>query len=356
LLSVDCEGDADYTTIGAALDDAHSGYAISVAPCTYRGSLNFKGKAVDLYSTRGPDVTTIEADPGRAVIEADDGEGAATTITGFTLTGGGDDALAVPAIDDEFSSLTIRDAIITGNVGSSTVYTRSGRLVLDRVRIFGNTTTEGIVIRSRRGMIALDATEVRCDGQIGYSAEHGGGFIDHSTFDCPAGVAISAYHGPVRLQRSRVDGLFSVENEGSGREGSTVEGSVLLGGASVVDGDLVLRNVVALDGVSVKGGSLTVMASIITGASCGIEADKTSTIGATYTDFWDDDRPTCGAPSPVGKDGNIAADPKLAADQHLDGGSACIDAGPTEAGFADPDGSPNDLGAWGGPLSIGGGW
>ncbi|NLH17549.1 MAG: hypothetical protein GX455_13320, partial [Phycisphaerae bacterium] len=50
-------------SIQAAIDAAADGDQIEVAPGTYTGTMDFKGKAVRLYSTGGPEVTTIDGLP-----------------------------------------------------------------------------------------------------------------------------------------------------------------------------------------------------------------------------------------------------------------------------------------------------
>lgn len=64
--------------------------------------------------------------------------------------------------------------------------------------------------------------------------------------------------------------------------------------------------------------------------------------------------------NPTGVDGNLSADPgfldltdpdPLAWDLHLSPASPLVDAG--DPGFPDPDGSPPDLGAYGGPGADG---
>ncbi|HUS72076.1 MAG TPA: hypothetical protein VMY06_03345 [Sedimentisphaerales bacterium] len=48
-------------SIQAGIDDANDYDEIEVAPGTYYEAIDFKGKAVRLYSNGGPDVTTIDA-------------------------------------------------------------------------------------------------------------------------------------------------------------------------------------------------------------------------------------------------------------------------------------------------------
>jgi hypothetical protein len=61
--------------------------------------------------------------------------------------------------------------------------------------------------------------------------------------------------------------------------------------------------------------------------------------------------------SPLGNDhSSFSADPLFAdpaaRDYRLGAGSPNTDAGPPDPGYADPDGTPNDVGAFGGPLTI----
>ncbi|MHC4891416.1 MAG: hypothetical protein ACYTEO_18335, partial [Planctomycetota bacterium] len=91
---VDPNGSADFTTIQAAIDDANDEDEIEVAPATYYESINFNGKAVWLYSSGGPEVTTIDANgiPGAYhVVQCVSGEDANTVLDGFTITGGNAD-------------------------------------------------------------------------------------------------------------------------------------------------------------------------------------------------------------------------------------------------------------------------
>jgi len=78
----------DYSTIQEAIDAASDGDEIVVGPGSYAGSINTLGKAIQLRSTGGADVTAISADPESAVVTIREGEGPDTIIEGFGITGG----------------------------------------------------------------------------------------------------------------------------------------------------------------------------------------------------------------------------------------------------------------------------
>jgi len=61
LLTVDDDAPANYTSIQPAINYASNGDEIEVRPGTYNEYIDFKGKAVRLYSSGGPEVTTIDA-------------------------------------------------------------------------------------------------------------------------------------------------------------------------------------------------------------------------------------------------------------------------------------------------------
>lgn len=357
-MTVDCKGGGHFDNLRDAIAAAHSGDHIAVAPCTYYGSIDFDGKSLVIESTGGAAVTTIRATPGSPVVKVNHGEGPGTVLAGFTLEGGG--GTLEPAIDNEFSVLTLRDSTITGAVGNNIVYGRSAHLVLERVTITGNTATEGLVIRSRRGAIVIKDSEIACDGAAaGYRLEHGAAFIDGSTFACEGGNAIEVFHAPGRVQRSTLAGQLYVENETTGAEGTVVEGVILLSGATVNTSDLTLRNVVSLGTITAVAGTVLMEASIVTGALCALDTSAGSTYSIRYSDFWDNGVNGCNeAGNPANIPTNLGVDPLFAGgeDYHLAPTSPLIDAGPDEAGYGDPDLSRSDLGAYGGPFSMDGGW
>ena len=101
----------DYPTIQQALDAASSGDVILVAPGTYTGPLNnnldFRGKAIELRSTGGPELTVIQGLLGGRGLRFHSGETAAAIVDGFTITQG------LPNLFENNSSPTIRNCIFS---------------------------------------------------------------------------------------------------------------------------------------------------------------------------------------------------------------------------------------------------
>ncbi|MHC4533347.1 MAG: right-handed parallel beta-helix repeat-containing protein [Planctomycetota bacterium] len=76
-------------SIQAAIDAADPGDEIEVAPGTYSEAINFNGNMdIRLYSSGGPEVTTIDGTGHYHVVQCISGEGSGTVLEGFTITGG----------------------------------------------------------------------------------------------------------------------------------------------------------------------------------------------------------------------------------------------------------------------------
>ena len=360
VLTVDPAGAAEFTDIVSALADATSGDTIEVAPGQYYGAVDFTGKAVHILSTAGPASTWIYATPGQPAVVAKNGEGRGATLEGFTITGGG--GLLEPVVDQSFSSLTLRDVNFTGNAGRVIVYARSAMVTLERVDIAAdNTAFDGWVIEGRRGMLAVKDSTIACGSSgVGYLMEHGAAFLDGNRFDCAGASAAQIFHANGRVSRTVFDGQLYVENEEVGEEPTTIEGSVMLGGIVLVRGTVNVYNaVVTGGGISVAYGQLVMHSSVIFGNACGI-SDERSTVSTGVNLFFENGANACGFDDPVGSNGNITGDPLFvdvaARDFHLTAGSPAVDAGSSAATFFDLDGSRNDMGAYGGPFTVEGGW
>ncbi len=119
---------ADHSTIQAAIDAAAPGDAIVVAAGTYSETIDFRGKAITVRSSAGPLLTIIDgANSGGSVVTAISGEGPATILEGFTITGGG--ALEGGGMRNIGTSPTVRDCIFSGNSASDRgggMYNRAG--------------------------------------------------------------------------------------------------------------------------------------------------------------------------------------------------------------------------------------
>ena len=116
-----------YFTIQLAIDGASDYDEIEVAPGTYNEAINFLGKAIKLYSSGGPEVTTIDGG-GIAgayhVVQCVSGEGANTILEGFTITGGNangsyPDHRGGGMYNVNSSSPTVSNCIFTGNAAST---------------------------------------------------------------------------------------------------------------------------------------------------------------------------------------------------------------------------------------------
>ena len=109
-------------SIQQAIDDANDGDQIEVAPGTYFEAVDFKGKAVRLYSSDGPEVTTIDANGlDASVVTCTSGEDANTVIQGFTITAGTGTTRARPGLEygggmyNVNSSPAVKDCNFTKN-------------------------------------------------------------------------------------------------------------------------------------------------------------------------------------------------------------------------------------------------
>ena len=78
----------EYTSIQSAINAAADGDSVLVEPGTYAERVNFKGRAVVVQSTMGPDSTWIDGGGVDACVVMWSGEGAGSVLDGFTLYDG----------------------------------------------------------------------------------------------------------------------------------------------------------------------------------------------------------------------------------------------------------------------------
>ena len=357
---VACDGSGDFDTIQAGIDASHDGDVLHVQPCTYEETLDFRGRSIRVESTDGPETTVIDARGRGSVVTVATAETDATVLSGFTLTGGSGTYGSALLVD--FASFRLENSILSDNEGYATVTTSSGDLELDGVTIADNTGQRGgVAILLDRGTLVADASDVTCGSRGSYAMylSHGSAFVDWSRVACSSGYSVAFEHTVGRVQRSVLeDPVYVLSEEDHYDDLVALENNVIHGGISATYGMLRVRNSVVVDGsLRLVGTSPTteVSGSLFQGLDCAIDADTTDFL-VRYNDFWDVGTDRCDGGVYVGTEGNFSADPEVDDAWLPDAGSALVDAGPPETELSDPDGSRNDVGVYGGPRTVGGGW
>ncbi len=112
-----------FCNIQDAINVAIDTDTVLVLPGTYNELIDFLGKAITLRSSGGRDVTIIDAAPvadpgtGKPVVRCDSGEGPATVLDGFTVTGGtGNLGLFGGGMFINNSSPTVTNSHFTNNI------------------------------------------------------------------------------------------------------------------------------------------------------------------------------------------------------------------------------------------------
>lgn len=365
--TVDCDGGGDFETIGEAIDAASDGEWIEVAPCTYTETVDFGGKSLWISSSDGPETTIIDPRGDYGVI-AQRGEGDGAALVGFTLDGASGTYGAVYAY---LSALRLEDVIIQGTRGSYfVIYSASADLELQDVDIVDSTASYYTIDMSRGALVA-DGLSVSCSGNsYALMAGHGSFFLDHSELSCERGYAIYNENSVARIMRSSLEGAFyATTDEDHYTDTNLFENTVIRGNISQMYGTLVLRNAI-LSGGSITGTDLYELrleASVFQEARCAFTTTWSGEDTAVepsqtieYNDFYGMTAQGCDGTVYVGIDGNIDEDPQFtdpgSGDYSVPASSPLVDAGLEDEVYDDPDGSRNDIGVYGGPHSVGGGW
>jgi parallel beta-helix repeat protein len=184
----------DYGSIQEAIDASISGGQIEVAPGTYNEAIDFKGKAIWLYSSGGPDVTTIDGDGAYHVVQCMTAEGPGTILEGFTITGGnanGTDLNSGGGGMINNGSPTVKNCTFTDNsaIGSGGgMYNAWGNPTVTNCTFTGNSANEhggGMANYSGGPTPTSSATVTNCTFSYNWAGERGGGlhnFLSSPTF------------------------------------------------------------------------------------------------------------------------------------------------------------------------------
>jgi hypothetical protein len=365
----------DHATIQEAIDAADTGDVVCVAPGTYLECVDFAGSAITLLGPAGAAATVIDADYdcGPVVLFAAS-EGPDSVLRGFTLTRGYGETGGGVTIAD--ASPTI-DAVVVEANGSVGVDGLGGGLY-----VYGGAPTITHLVARENGS--------RGGGYDGFGWGYGGGAYLEATdavldnvdvVDCGAGDAggglalidTTASVTNVRVHSSNaeilggggvyVDGgaptftnLRLTENGvGSGFGYEPDGGGIYVtGDATPTFTNVLVSGSWSRDGtgaIYVDSGTPLFVNAVVTD-STGATAAVSGAATFRYSDVWGNTPADFADTDPTGTDGNLSVDPDLLGDDgHLAATSPLVDAGdPT---LVDPDGSPADIGPFGGPGAAG---
>jgi hypothetical protein len=335
------------STIQQAIDvSADVGFEgqIHVAPGTYMENIVFGGAAVQLIGA-GPETTTIDGSMGDdAVVTFSDGEDSDSVLQGFTITGGsghtdGERRQGGGIWIDE-ADPTLRNLIVTDNqalgdsgYGGGISMSRSAALI-ERVDIVANRSTYyggGVHISQSEATLR----QVRL---IANQSLYGGGLAVYYSNDELLSLVVAGnvgvFGGGVMFQGESPTLEFAHLVGNQGEDGGAVK---LLSDASAR-----FEHVNISENIADQGGAIDA-------------SEGTATVA--FSNVYDNGAAPLVDLDLTGADGIIESDPELVStsgdpkgwDLHLQATSPLIDAG--DPGVTDADGSPADIGAFGGPHS-----
>ncbi len=299
------ESDADYTSIQAAIDEAYDGDTILVNDGIYPGTIDFMGKSITVKSKNGYKHTILDGD----------GYGPVVSITAKTF---GNSPISNPTLE----GFTIKNG--AGDYGGG---------------IYCDTNTSPLITNNKI---------------VDNSADFGGGIYCESKSSPTITQNIIAhntalYHGAGIY--AEASGLILQNNtifkNSAGENGGGI--------AAYINSSMLLVNNTFTQNTAVDYGA-------------GIYSDEASNTSIINTILWNDGVELAGVDPNIisssnikneafaGSNGNISLDPLFINPNqenfHLMMDSPCRDAGNPAAQYNDRDGTPNDMGADGGPYGA----
>lgn len=317
---------SDFKTIEEAVNAANAGDAVLVLPGTYILALDSSivlEKNIILRSKNGPEQTTIKGRGENPVITVS--RGSTATVDGFTITRSGEDyplkGGGVLCLQD--SSPSIVNNIIIANKASfgGGVYCDrdSSPLIKENIISYNNAVASGGGIMVHQASPAIS----------------GNRFEKNKTG--AAGGAIISYKSSPKMSNN----VFFQNNASNG-------GAVFCKKSEcMIENNTIVKNTAFQGGgIFVDQGSAKIINSILWENEDDLFLDPTDAAASRpeYNtikdrDFW-------------GINGNIDSDPLFidmeAGNLGIAPESPCVDAGSSETGFSDKNGSRNDIGASGG--------
>jgi len=322
---------ADHPTIQGAIDAAQDGDLVLVAPGTYFENIDFKGKAITVQSSDGPNVTTIDGGGVNSVARFTSGETSAAVLDGFRLTNGYGPSSSLPYDGGGInchngSSPTIVNNWIDYNVaesGGGGIACDASSPTIENCRIENNQAFVGGGVMAENSSVPLVRFCVITSNRGGRTGASGGG-------------------GGIYSRRS----AMTVVNTIIAGNSADLEG----GGLDVIDRGMLLVN-------SVVWGNSLVSGTAGTGAWVWA-----TTLTLWNSIVWNNDFGTAAGGQVTTHSsncpgGSIYLDPLFvnpaAGDFHLTAGSPCIDVGDATAPGLPPTDIDGDSRIIGASVDIG---
>lgn len=318
----------NYLTIQDAIDACNPGDTIIVASGVYRlysGNITIVDKSFTLKSSYGAQKTTIEGRGNTPVITVV--EDSRAVIDGFTITSINDpDTKALKGggiYCGVSSSPTIINNVITGN---SAVF--GGGIYCDQRS--SPTITNNVISKNNAIKFGGGIFSFRASPNIAHNS-----IMENEASSSGGGIFCGR-------DSTRIANNIIWKNKAKFGGGISCDRS-----SSTIINDTITRNKANHGGgIFFDGGAMRIVNTILWENEDDLYSDRFS--GASrpnHSDIGDGDF--------RGVNGNISADPLFADPENgnfsLKTGSPCIDAGNPDPMYHDPDGSRNDMGAYGGP-------
>ena len=370
-------------TLGSPLDTVQGGIdgaaqCVIVFAGTYTEAVHMNGIDLAITGVEGADVTFIDATGlTDAAFSIDAGETAATVLDGFSLTGDGHYEVDVSSYGCT-SIITCYDYYYSycggGLFVSSSDPTIQNVIAADSIlpaySVVSSYPNTYYTNSMGAGMCFLDSASAVFGSELweNYADQGGGLYADETSaisFDQGYVVANEASDG----SGMEIDGgnLSLTNVVTSFNEASSDGGGVLLIDASAdITNSTLINNDAATGGnIYASGSSILELTNSIVAYSTiaeGVLVDSSGAFTGSYNDVYGNaGGEYSGITDPTGSSGNISAAPSFVAytddgvysndDLHLVSVSPCVDAGNPSGSYDDADGSPNDMGAYGGPAS-----
>ena len=353
----------DFGTIQYAINASIDGDVVCVLPGTYYENIDFHDHEVTLLGTGGRALTVIDGGGLGSVVRIDQGQTAATVLDGFTVTNGSAACGEGGGIRVASASPTLMNLDVVGNAAAAWAFPScnggegGGLYLSDSSSVVSNLVIANNSASSHGGGVYADRTSsptlVNTTIADNTSSADGGGiYLEQATLydvrllantaDRGGGVGLNKASTCMYCPGGCIGTMYLTNVAVVGNYASDVGGGVWVAPSCGVD----LLNVELSTNSAAVGGGLALTSSYYP-----------ATASVTFTNAWDntpDDYYNMA--DPTGMDGNnniapqfldISSPDPLDWDLHLQASSPLVDTGdPT---ILDPDGSPSDIGAYGGP-------